>query len=111
MFPLPCLLQGDPSEVVLRRFVDGGEGEEREGVMGVGRLVEYYIKVMRLFEQVSAPTFVISVATVATGVASADDPNCVSFFLVVLGRGINSAHPEFFKFFDFKNCHTWVSFI
>ena len=75
------LLQGDPSEAVLWRFIDGDEGE---GVAGAGKLVEYYVKVMRLFEQASAPTLVIDIATVATGVASRDDPNCVSFLRVWL---------------------------
>ena len=87
------LLQGDPAEAVLWRFVDGGEGgEEEEGVAGARRLVEYYVRVMRLFEQASAPTLVIDIATVATGVACRDDPNCVSFLLVALGEGV---HPVY----------------
>ena len=81
----PCfLLQGDPSEAVLWRFVDGGDDDEGEGVAGAGKLVEYYVKVMRLFEQASAPTLVVDIATVATGVACRDDPNCVSFLRVWL---------------------------
>ena len=42
-----------------------------------GRLVQYYVKVMRLFEQVSAPTLVVSIVTTATEITDKADPNCV----------------------------------
>ena len=48
----------------------GGEGE--------GGLVQYYVKVVRLFEQVPAPTLVIKVAEEATHKVNQGDPNCVS---------------------------------
>ncbi len=72
---------GDPRETLLHQIVSGSEDSVGGGGAkeGEGRaLVEYYIKVMRLFEQIPAPTFVVSTATVATKVASKTDPNSVS---------------------------------
>jgi len=48
----------------------GGEGE--------GGLVQYYVKVVRLFEQVPAPMLVIKVAEEATRKVDQGDPNSVS---------------------------------
>ena len=50
-------------------------GSEGEG--GDGGLVQYYIKVVRLFEQVPAPSLVIKVADEATRKVDQGDPNCV----------------------------------
>ena len=49
-----------------------------EGGGGGGRLAQYYIKVLWLFEQVPAPSLVIAVADEATKRVSQVDPNCVS---------------------------------
>ena len=65
----------------------GSEGEEVEsegGGGGGGRLAQYYIKILRLFEQVPAPSLVITVADEATKRVSRDDPNCVSCCMLVL---------------------------
>ena len=62
----------------------GSEGEEGESEGGGGRLAQYYIKILRLFEQVPAPSLVIAVADEATKRVSRDDPNCVSGCMSVL---------------------------
>ena len=61
----------DPSESVLQSVCgsEGGDG---------GRRVQYYVKVMRLFEQVPSPSYVIRVAKVATNLVNRDHPNAVS---------------------------------
>ena len=51
---------------------DGGEGGDD------GRLLQYYVKVMRLFEQVPSPSFAVRVVEVATGVVRRDNPAAVS---------------------------------
>ena len=80
------LFTDDPSEPLLQRVAGvGSEGVEGEsegggggGGGGGGRLAHYYIKVLRLFEQVPAPSLVIAVADEATKRVSREDPNCVS---------------------------------
>ena len=47
-------------------------------------MAQYYIKILRLFEQVPAPSLVIAVADEATKRVSRDDPNCVSGCMSVL---------------------------
>ena len=80
------LFTDDPSEPLLQRVAgvgnEGVEGESEGG--GGGRLAQYYIKVLRLFEQVPAPSLVIAVADEATKRVSQDDPNCVSGCISVL---------------------------
>ena len=58
----------------------GGEGgeEEGEGSEGGEGLGQYYVRVMRLFEQVSSPSFVIKIAEIATKKVDKEDPNAVS---------------------------------
>ena len=67
----------DPSESVLQSVCgsEGGDaGEDDDG----GRRVQYYVKVMRLFEQVPSPSYVVRVAKVATKLVNRDHPNAVS---------------------------------
>ena len=85
------LFTDDPLEPLLQRVAGvGSEGVEGEseggggGGGGEGRLAQYYIKVLRLFEQVPAPSLVISVADEATKRVSREDPNCVSCYISVL---------------------------
>ena len=81
------LFTDDPSEPLLQRVAgvgsEGVEGES-EGGGGGGRLAQYYIKVLRLFEQVPAPSLVIAVADEATKRVSQVDPNCVSGCICIL---------------------------
>ena len=59
--------------------VCGGEAGEAASEAGDGgRLVQYYIKVMRLFEQVPSPSYAIRVAEGATNMINRDHPNAVS---------------------------------
>ena len=86
---LPFILfTDDPSEPLLQRVAGVGsedeEGESEGGGGGGGRLAQYYIKILRLFEQVPAPSLVIAVADEATKRVSRDDPNCVSGCMSVL---------------------------
>ena len=46
-----------------------------------GRRVHYYVKVMRLFEQVPSPSFVIRVAKIATKLVNREHPNAVSLLI------------------------------
>ena len=55
--------------------------EEAEEEEEEARLVRYWVKVMRLFEQVPAPTLVIAVAKVATDVADPRNPENVRTFV------------------------------
>ena len=80
------LFTDDPSEPLLQRVAGiGSEGVESESEGGGGRLAQYYIKVLRLFEQVPAPSLVIAVADEATKRVSREDPNCVSGCVSVPG--------------------------
>ena len=73
-----CLSTDDISETLLQSVFDGEGSEDGDD----GRLVEYYIKVMRLFEQVPSPSYVIRVAKVATNVVNKDHPNAVCGILI-----------------------------
>ena len=72
-----CSFIDDPSESVLQSVCssEGGDvGEDGDG----GRRVQYYIKMMRLFEQVPSPSYVVKVAKIATKLVNRDHPNAVS---------------------------------
>ena len=53
-------------------------GEGGEGGGDGGRRVQYYIKVMRLFEQVPSPNYVVMVTRIATKLVNREHPNAVS---------------------------------
>ena len=55
-------------------------GETVEGEMRDDPLMLYYVKVMKLFEQVSAPDMVINVATEAAKLGDRDCPSTVGHF-------------------------------
>ena len=52
--------------------------EAGEGGGDGGRRVQYYIKVMRLFEQVPSPNYVVKVTRIATKLVNREHPNAVS---------------------------------
>jgi len=64
----------------------GGEGE--------GGLVQYYVKVVRLFEQVPAPTLVIKVAEEATRKVDQGDPNCAILWSTLFKYHLELGHSE-----------------
>ena len=66
----------DPSESVLQSVCGSGAGEAGDG----GRRVQYYVKVMRLFEQVPSPSYVVMVTKIATKLVNRDHPNAVSCY-------------------------------
>ena len=67
---------GDASETLLQSMFSGEAGDGGDGGDD-GRLLQYYVKVMRLFEQVPSPSFAVRVAEVATGVVRRDNPAAV----------------------------------
>ena len=79
---------GDPSETLLQQVTrsrrsssgDEEEGEGDDDVQGEEkeRKLRYYLKVMTLFEQVSCPLSVVSIAETAVTHADKDDPLSVS---------------------------------
>ena len=71
-----CLLAGDDSETLLQ-CVCGGEDGEGSDDGDDGRMVQYFIKVMRLFEHVPSPSYVVRVTEVATNLVNRKYPNAV----------------------------------
>eukprot|EP00731_Ephydatia_muelleri_P011736 Em0006g630a len=66
----------DYAEPLLQSII----GETVEGEMRDDPLMLYYVKVMKLFEQVSAPDMVINVATEAAKLGDRDCPSTVGHF-------------------------------
>ena len=84
---------GDSSEALLQQVVrnisgEGEEGEEDNDKQVQGergeRTLRYYLKVITLFEQVSCPIGVVSIAKTAVRHAAKDDPLSVSSLLLYL---------------------------
>ena len=79
-----CSFTDDPSESILQSVCDseagdaGDGGDAGEGGDG-GRRVGYYVKVMRLFEQIPSPSYVVKVTKIATKLVNRDHPNAVSY--------------------------------
>lgn len=69
----------DPSESVLQSVCGSDAGDASEGGDG-GRRVQYYVKVMRLFEQVPSPSYVVMVTKIATKLVNRDHPSAVSYY-------------------------------
>ena len=79
------IIVGNPSEPLLQNVVSAGVKEGGcESVEEGGcdseqdRTIPYYVKVMRLFEQVSSPVYIIKVAELAISVTNKKDPASVS---------------------------------
>ena len=82
-----CSFTDDPSESILQSVCGGEAGEGGEagdaGDAGDGgRRVGYYVKVMRLFEQIPSPSYVIKVTKIATKLVNKDHPNAVSYMYI-----------------------------
>ena len=85
-------LSGDPSEDLLQRVIcsdDGGLGEQEgegedkgEGVGKGGMVLQYYLKVMSLFEKVSCPLAVLDIAEKAVVLVEKSDPLSVSLTML-----------------------------
>jgi hypothetical protein len=73
----------DPSESVLQSVCGSEAGEAGEAGDGGdgGRRVQYYVKVMRLFEQVPSPSYVVMVTKIATKLVNRDHPSAVSYHI------------------------------
>ena len=73
-----CVIGSPPplAEPLLQSII----GETVEGETKDDPLMLYYVKVMKLFEQVSAPDMVINVATEAAKLGDRDCPSTVSHF-------------------------------
>ena len=69
---LQCVIGGEAIDTG-----DSGDAGDTGDAGDGGRLVEYYVKVMRLFEQVPSPSYVVRVAEVATSVVNREHPNAV----------------------------------
>ena len=78
-----CTYADDQSESLLQCVCgsEGGDGGEGSDGGDGGRMVQYYIKVMRLFEQVPSPSYVVRVTKIATNLVNKEHPNAVSWIV------------------------------